>query len=1218
MTKIRNYKNQIQKLFSEPRFILFLRHIKTIEVQGLAKDIKIQKISKSNRYELLNNDIPVSEWVIESFEFSLTQEIRDAMSDDKIVPEKLKKIQKSKLSFACQIKESKIVRMKRNQSYLFTYLPTNVNDYEFPFLVNADFLTTANRQSINVEHNWNSYLFEQIGYLCFIWISQISQNKELKNSISKLIPSRFNNSTGPLHQSFNKGFDKAIQEIAFLPTSTGTLCKVADTLVDLIGLSEVIGHDLFIKVINPNKQLVNNDLENKETFKNLGVEAFDIANIKQIFSNLVFQQVLTPEMLLTVLVFLQNNNHDFSDVALLLSEKSDKELHTPSSLYFQASKEDKQLLTFKAENFLHPTINNFAEQNLKFKNWLVSLGVNCFEGANYIRQKIIGHHTILNQGLTNVPININFWRFIFNYRNFLLESDLKKLANFYVIDVHQKFCPFVYNCYLSDFYKAEGEPSTESIFSELGLEGEGNFFLMEDYCSDQKDISEWRNFFNKIGLKSSDNIQIFRESLAPFIRTGKMSGENYLKVTKFIFEMFTEDRTVFEGLDLSSFFHVYTTDNKLKPASVCILSDDYTQDSRLSSVLPEFKLPDQIHSIYLKKISDDRQTWKDFFLRLHPNVELNLTEIIRRKIDIIANDLSRVTKENVVKIWKIILEFKEELLKTHKEELKKIPLLLKNLNLAVSPHCYFSQEYNPSTQIEDLLTGYYDYFISPSFSSISHLSYAELKNFFKQIGVDEEIKRTNIGNNDFDIYHKEHLSKIEFAKRFWIYLQNNPSIFTTNINTKFRIYLQNNASIPCLDNTLKTPNIVHSHRLNNLVNDSSVTCYIQFSEEVENFIGLQQKLTIPKCFELLNEIAMIGNPEDKRIKRIYEHLLYRFTNEHGISSDIKNFQQNGKLLSNNGTFQDVRSLFYQDITAHYLPLDDTDKIIKRFGSREDWKKFEEKVLTTLGLHRITVTDFTLDSQSSKYEALELNQTIHNSLPAFSKKIDTINFQSIENQLQNKFENINIYYSPNLKLSCTKLNYSPIVPNYYDDRQNTIYYSGNWNSIANAKLIEYLFKAFDISESQVSKDEFVSILLKNIPAKNNVLSDDVISPAEMGFDVKSIGDWGEKIVYRDLVSKFGGDRVLWLNEGGESFQNHDFEILSRNNEVIYYIDAKTTTTGELSGDTVPIYIRESEWNFMQICQENYIVARVYNAKSPNAYIKYLKLSLESFSSRSANP
>ena len=208
--KIKIYKTQIQQLFSEPRFILFLRHVKTIHIVGLEHEVKIQKVKKGNRFELLNNNIPINEWIINDFDFVVTDEIREGMANDKIVPEKLKEIQKSKLSFACQVTEDKITSIASEKSYLFTYLPTNVNDYKFPFLVNADFLTTANRQSIHVKNIWNLYLFEQIGYLCFEWISQIAQNEDLRFTITNLIPSRFSNTLEPIQINFNKGFDKAI------------------------------------------------------------------------------------------------------------------------------------------------------------------------------------------------------------------------------------------------------------------------------------------------------------------------------------------------------------------------------------------------------------------------------------------------------------------------------------------------------------------------------------------------------------------------------------------------------------------------------------------------------------------------------------------------------------------------------------------------------------------------------------------------------------------------------------------------------------------------------------------------------------------------------------------------------------------------------------------------------------------------------------------------
>lgn len=268
------------------------------------------------------------------------------------------------------------------------------------------------------------------------------------------------------------------------------------------------------------------------------------------------------------------------------------------------------------------------------------------------------------------------------------------------------------------------------------------------------------------------------------------------------------------------------------------------------------------------------------------------------------------------------------------------------------------------------------------------------------------------------------------------------------------------------------------------------------------------------------------------------------------------------------------------------------------------EKFEV-VLNLLGIQKITVSDFSLDSQSSKYDAIELTKTLSGSIQYFARKIDTINFQTIENQLKNRFSNLKVYYSPNLKMTCSKLSYSPIVPNYYDTLQNTIYYSGNWNSISNTKLIEYLFKFFDISENQISKDEFVNILLSNIPAKYEMPP----APPEGLKPDGSTGLFGEEMVYKELVAKFGEIRVNWLNKGGESYREYDFEILNQNNQVLYYVDAKATTTGEVTGDTVPIYIRPSEWTFMQKCKDNYIIARVYNAKTSSAYTKYLKMGLQ---------
>ena len=1195
---IKEFKPKILQLLQEPRFLLFLRNISSIKVEGLEKNINVTRVKKGLFCYLQVNETNSNTFIVPNEPVRVTIAEDDIKSLQNIddIPPKLVSTGSFSINFAINYDNGKILPVK--DSVIFTYLPTEDRNYSFPFLVNSDFVTSSNRETILSENKWNKFVFEHIGFQVFNWAKSIIQSNEpYRFSFLAAIPKRFEiekNDIDSIKISFNKGFDKAIQETAFLPTVNGSLCKVADALVDLTGLSKIIGNELFVKIANPSKQLIDNRLENKKVLKSLGVQAFDVAELKQIFSNPAFKQVLTPQLLLGVLKFLQENNHNFNDIALLLSETNDEDLYLPSALYFQTNQADKSLLTFKTVHFLHPIINDFADGNDKFKEWLGELGVNSFVGKLFITEKILEDLDTINNAIKlNETHNKNFWNFIFKHHS---KDDIAQFGGFYVLTTNKQY-QLLSSCYLSDIYKPIY--SVESIATQLKL---SNFHFVAQYFSATSGIDDWREFFRSAKIKKSDGVEIFENEVKAFIQNNGMNITNYLPITKFVFEIFNQNRDKVAAI---SNFKVLTT-SELQPISSCILSNDYTQDLCLTSVLPEQVLHNQINSIYLQQVSNNRQNWKEFFLRLNPKVELTSTDVVKRKVDILASTPSLVTLQNVQQVWKTILEFKDELLKTHKEKLKKIPLLLKNNTLAAPTVCYFPKEYSPSTEIEELLTKYYDYFISPSFNSISGLSYLELKIFFKQIGVEEEIRRTIIGNSYYDVSHKEHLSKFDFAKNFWMYFQQNQSLFPLDVRT-FKFYVQNNASIPCLDGSVKLPSRVYSYKLKDLVNDNSSTCCIDLNETVETFLGLQQYLTVPKCFQLLNDISDSDSTiNDKKIKDIYSDLLYRFSNEsiEAYSKDIADFKLNGKLLSNKDTFQSTSNLFYQDVTANYLPLDESDKVIKRFGDKDFWGKFE-KVFDLLSISKVTVSDFSLDASSTKLVAIELSKTLQSSIHEFAKKIDTTNFQEIENQLKSSFEKLKIYSSQNLKMACDKLNFSPIVPNYYDTSQNTIYYSGHWNSISNAKLIEYLFKFFDISEKQISKDEFVSILLNNIPVKYEM-------PAAAPESLKpdgSTGRFGEEFVYKELVEMFGESRVNWLNEGGESYREYDFEIFNQNNQVLYYVDAKATTTGEVSGDTVPIYIRISEWDFMQKCKDNYIIARVYNAKSPTAYVKYLKMGIK---------
>ena len=82
---------------------------------------------------------------------------------------------------------------------------------------------------------------------------------------------------------------------------------------------------------------------------------------------------------------------------------------------------------------------------------------------------------------------------------------------------------------------------------------------------------------------------------------------------------------------------------------------------------------------------------------------------------------------------------------------------------------------------------------------------------------------------------------------------------------------------------------------------------------------------------ILNPVSCFGKCINQNIKTFY----------------LTQFKKNGKLLSNNNTFVPIASLFYLDNNTEYLPLENSNRIVKRIGTKSNWSKFE-KILSLLG------------------------------------------------------------------------------------------------------------------------------------------------------------------------------------------------------------------------------------------------------------------------------
>lgn len=303
--RLSDYKSSIKNLFSEPRFLLFLRHIKSVKLKGLGGgDIIVSKLFDGDTRETLRLEVDEclhSLWKVHSVEFDISEAIREAMRGSKETPEKMKEMLRSKLSFAAMVgSDGTLQAVTPSESVLFTYLPTSVSRYYLPFLVNADFLTTASREDIHRKNPWNTYLFEQIGYNVFHWITRLAQG-EHRNEIVSIIPQRYEEIEA-VTEAFNRGVDEALEEIAFLPTASGDLSKVSECFIDQTGWGEIMGDWIFALLSRyADKKCLSPQLrDGEQLIARIGVSPFEAKDLYEAFKKHDFYRQLSPKALLEV------------------------------------------------------------------------------------------------------------------------------------------------------------------------------------------------------------------------------------------------------------------------------------------------------------------------------------------------------------------------------------------------------------------------------------------------------------------------------------------------------------------------------------------------------------------------------------------------------------------------------------------------------------------------------------------------------------------------------------------------------------------------------------------------------------------------------------------------------------------------------------------------------------------------------------------------------
>jgi hypothetical protein len=316
----KKYNSKVYNLFKEPRFLLFLRNIKAIYITlQKGQRIRVNKqVNHKNNLTEIKAENHQSNYAIQSFDINIDKnaleevgipikitikshgEEREFRNEDGIIikniPNKLIQLEKTSIVFAAQVDNQNRITKAKN-SILFNYLPTSDKNYEFPFLVNADFITKTDREFILKENLWNHYLFFHIGYNHVKWVASLASeeraNSYLNVLVSKLKDENEKNSYHEINGYFNKGFQKAINEIPFVWTTINEVQKASEVIIDESRISDLFGVGLFYDLCDTEKYLIHPELNKNVIGKKVfQVDTFSRTQLCEILDTEVGQNVL--------------------------------------------------------------------------------------------------------------------------------------------------------------------------------------------------------------------------------------------------------------------------------------------------------------------------------------------------------------------------------------------------------------------------------------------------------------------------------------------------------------------------------------------------------------------------------------------------------------------------------------------------------------------------------------------------------------------------------------------------------------------------------------------------------------------------------------------------------------------------------------------------------------------------------------------------------------
>ena len=210
------------------------------------------------------------------------------------IPPKLASAAETEISFGISLVDNKISPEKEyldkipKYSSLFTYLPMEDTRFQLPFLVNADFVPSSDRQKIQGDNLWNKYIMikvaeKHIATLALYAQEYIKDNNLFGSYLSLLLrnPIPEDDTAQQIIDSYNEKYLEQLDCVPFVVNDHNQVQLLSESVVDNSGLTDLFGHDIFYEIIETEKRLPHFHLDASylKDYDYLKVETIDLEDV---------------------------------------------------------------------------------------------------------------------------------------------------------------------------------------------------------------------------------------------------------------------------------------------------------------------------------------------------------------------------------------------------------------------------------------------------------------------------------------------------------------------------------------------------------------------------------------------------------------------------------------------------------------------------------------------------------------------------------------------------------------------------------------------------------------------------------------------------------------------------------------------------------------------------------------------------------------------------